>query len=246
MRALVLLDAGARGVRETAARRLRAGGLGDRRGHRRDVGRAADRDVRVAREQVARVAVRNRGEQRAAGGEVLVGLARDEARTASRGQVVHRQEQQVRRPHERDARVVVEVPVQVDPGRVRHALVGVRERAREMELDLPDVLLLARGAQRVHEMHVRPREDVDRLLPAQQPDQPAGSALAQAELGVQRPGVDDPQRPAGAGLGRGGGEVAGVPAVRDRGDPGFDARERLPDRRGGLGRVHHDGRGAGQ
>ena len=67
----------------------------DSAAHRTDVVRPAQQRVTGGLEEVARVAVGNRCEDRRAGCKVFVGLSGDNAGAPSRVEIVHRQEEEV-------------------------------------------------------------------------------------------------------------------------------------------------------
>ena len=88
----------------------------DSAAHRTDVVRPAQQRVTGGLEEVARVAVGNRCEDRRAGCKVFVGLSGDNAGAPSRVEIVHRQEEEVRAPHQRDRFEVRPVAVGLDIG----------------------------------------------------------------------------------------------------------------------------------
>jgi hypothetical protein len=158
---------------------------------------------------------------------------------------VHRQEQQVRRAHQRDRLTVREHATCADE---RMAVDGGRvlggELAGEMQLDRAGELGV--GRQRRHEEHGRAREDVQAASrPAEQPPPGPRAAQVVAERRVQGSRVHDPEDVAGLGDGAVR-EVGAVEADRDAG--GHDAIGELGERRAharrGLRGGHHDrGRG---
>jgi len=223
--------------------RLRRGGgpLADRRGHAVDVGRPHERRLRQRRQHVTHVAVRYGGEDRAAGGEVLERLVGDQARPAARRQVVHREEQEVGRAHQRDRLAVAEQAGRTDEvAALADGAVAGRQLAGQVELDPPRERRVGRdrALDRLRDEHVRARDDVQaRGGAAEQAAARARAAQVLAEIRVHRAGVDDPERLAGPRRRRRD-EVGGLVADRDRGHAAGELGHRRLHALGRLGGGH--------
>src|SRR5579885_18009 len=156
---------------------------------------------------------------------------------------MHRQEQEVGHPHQGDRRLVRLVADEPHERiAARRFLVARRRRAGEDDLETGTPLRPAReqAVDRLEQVDVRARQDVDAAHLAAEEPAHSRAPLLSPELRVQGAGVDDAEDVVAA-LGRVAGEVGAVEPVRDRRDGRRRFAEQRPDPRGGLRRVRHDG-----
>ncbi len=180
-------------------------------------------------------------------GEVFVCLAGHGAGAAARGEILHRQEQQVGRTHQGDRVGVRQIPVQDALRRSGSKLtIHTREHTGEMQLQPVSEtgITLDQLLHRLEQIDMRAGQDLDaRRRPTQQPPQARTSLLLQPELGVQIARMHDPELPRIVRRNRAVREVRRVVAVRDRNDrPIPQLRKRLSNLTRSLRRAHDDRR----
>ena len=172
-------------------------------------------------QDVAGIAVGDRGQDRAPGGDVLVGLPRDEPGADARWEVVHWEKEEIGRPQERHRVVVPDVAEEPHVGQPRHdRTVGLVLDTREVELDEiapfgPRAQELLQG---LDQIDVRAGDDPHAVpLTAEKTSRARRSQLPLSQRRVEIAGVHDPEL-AVRTLRPGTGEVSPFPAVRTYSD----------------------------